>query len=157
MQITYPCLLPLFVTRLESFQAFFFLVPPLAFPFPLCASRVSKDFPVLSLWFSMGVGGMTVRVSLFLLQLSYWPPHFFPLYHCVWFLLSLIAGRRTITFQFASVSRRCFSTTLLRGWLSQSNIVLLHLIPFGRGFCVLMNLGVASGRFCCSLFSFCSV
>ena len=66
--------------------------------------------------------------------------HLFPLYHRVWLLLSLTAGRRTITLQFPSISQRYLSTTLLCGWLSESNIILLHLDPFRRGFCILMKL-----------------
>ena len=65
VEITYSCLLPLFVTRFESSQALFLLEPPSAFPLPFYASRVSKDFPALSLWLLMGVEGMTIRVSFF--------------------------------------------------------------------------------------------
>ena len=38
------------------------------------------------------------------------------------------------------LSRRCLSITLLRDWLSQSNIALFHLALFGRVFFILMNL-----------------
>ena len=94
---------------------FLFLVPPSAFPF--------KSF-------------------LLLVASSYFVglPHLFTLHHRVWLMLSLIAGRWTITLQFASVSRRCLNITLLRGSLSQSSIFLLHLVPFGWCFYFLMKL-----------------
>ena len=88
-------------------------------------SHVSKDFPVLGLWFSMGVGGMTVRVSFFGLSsaVSLVSPISFP-----------------CTTAFGCCFWRCPSTILFRGWLSQSRIVLLHPFPFVRGFCLLINL-----------------
>ena len=41
---------------------FFFFVPTSTFLFSFCASRVRKDFPVLSLWSLRGAKGMTVKV-----------------------------------------------------------------------------------------------
>ena len=57
-------------------------------------------------------------------------PHFLPLYHHVWLLLRLIAGRRTITLQFSSVSWCCLSTNLLRGFA----VVKQHRLALTRSF-----------------------
>ena len=84
-------------------------------------------------------------------------PHLPPLYHHVWLLLSLNAGSRTINLPFASVSRHCLSTILLRGWF-----------PGAASFChtLFLSEGVSASwwssriawvRSCNSLFSFCSV
>ena len=61
-------------------KRFIFLVPPSAFQFPFCTFRVSKGFPVLSLWFLIGVGGMTVRIFFFWLPaaVSLSPPSLSP-------------------------------------------------------------------------------
>ena len=82
VQLTYPCLLPLFVTKFESSRPFFFQLPPLVFLLPFCASCVSMDFPGLSFWFSMIVGGMIVRVSFFWCASSFFVglPLLLPLY-----------------------------------------------------------------------------
>ena len=146
VQITYTYLLSLFMTGFESSQALFFFGSTLGVPVPFCASRVSKDFSLFFkdfpfLWFSTGVGGISGRASFFWLPtaVSLASPTSSPCTNATEDG-SLIVGRRTITLQFTSVSRRCLSTTLLRGWLAQRSIVLLHFFSFRMCFCVLMNL-----------------
>ena len=138
MQITYPCLLPLFLTGFESSQTFLFDTT-LGVPFPFFASRVSKDFPVLSLWFSIMVGGITVRVFLFWFKAAVLliPP---PVSAVKPRLVVAESDRRQTDSHSLVHFRLPTSSQNHRGWLSQSSIALLHLVPFGRGFYVLMNL-----------------
>ena len=65
VQITYLCLLPLFGNVFESLHAIFLFGTTLGVP---GAFLRSKNFLILNVWISMGVGRMTVRVSSFWLQ-----------------------------------------------------------------------------------------
>ena len=84
VQITYPCLLTSFGTGFESTHDLFLFGITLGGPVPFRASRVGNDFSVLSLWFSMGVGKITVRIyffgckQLFCLSMPPLPPSVLP-------------------------------------------------------------------------------
>ena len=113
VQITYPYLLLFLWPYLNLYLNLGVLVSYLHIPYELgftcikslvsegCWRNDSKSFLLLA------AGSCFVGLT-----------HHFPMYHLVWLLLSLIAGRRIITLQIASISRRFLITTLLRSWLT---------------------------------------
>ena len=140
MQITYPCLLPPFVIPgFESSQALFLFGTTFAVSVPfLYVPYVSKDFPVLSLW---GLQEWQWNFPSFgCQQLSRWPSPTVPLVPPRLIVAESHCWQTDNSSPVCFRHRLCLRTTLLRGWLFQGSIILLHLVLFRSGFCIVWNL-----------------
>ena len=148
-----------FLIGFEYSQALFF-IPPSAFPFPLFTSRVSMDFPVVSLWFLIGVWGMTLRVSLF------WLPAAVSLISSTCFRCTTAFG---CSWGSSSADGQSLSSSLPSSDVASAPLSCAVGCFRAASLCstLFLSKGVSTfwwissvawrNRFCCSLFSFCSV